>query len=70
MSKLLAYSSNYIANQVLITFGIKTHGPPGTLDNAVETPSEYAQPGLDLNGVMRRGVLSSEAHGDLPPEAP
>jgi hypothetical protein len=40
MSKVLAYSSNCIANQVLITFGIKTHRPPGTLDNAVEALSE------------------------------
>jgi D-alanyl-D-alanine carboxypeptidase/D-alanyl-D-alanine-endopeptidase (penicillin-binding protein 4) len=50
ISQLLEYSNNYIANQVLITIGIKAFGPPGTLDKGVRALSAYAATVLHLDG--------------------
>jgi len=50
ISQLLKYSNNYIANQVLITFGITAFGPPGTLDKGIRALSSYAATVLHFQG--------------------
>ena len=43
ISKLLYYSNNYIANQVLIAAGAKSSGPPGTLEKGVHAAGTYTK---------------------------
>jgi D-alanyl-D-alanine carboxypeptidase/D-alanyl-D-alanine-endopeptidase (penicillin-binding protein 4) len=48
ISRLLYYSNNYIANQILITAGIVAYGPPGSLENGVRAVTCYAEEKLGL----------------------
>ena len=49
LSKLLEYSNNFIANQLLIAAGIKAYGPPGNLDKGLRIAFIYAKDILELD---------------------
>ena len=51
ISKLLEYSNNFIANQLLITTGANVFGPPGTLEKGVLAASAYTKNTLDLKNI-------------------
>ncbi len=51
VAKLLAYSNNFIANQLLITAGAKAYGPPGTLEKGVRAAMTYATGPLAIRGI-------------------
>ena len=52
LSKLLAHSNNFIANQVLATAGIAAFGPPGTLEKGLRAARRYSSDVLKLKGLQ------------------
>lgn len=67
LSKLLEYSNNFIANQLLITAGAKAYGPPGNLEKGVRAALIYAKNILEINhvqieegsGISRKNQISA-----------
>lgn len=67
ISNLMAYSNNFIANQLLITSGAAILGSPGTLDKGVQLALEYTRQTLGINdiaivegsGISRKNRLSA-----------
>ena len=67
VSNLLAFSNNFIANQILIAAGASAKGPPGTLKKGVDAAQEYALEVLHLpplqivegSGISRMNRLSA-----------
>ncbi len=67
LSKLLEYSNNFIANQLLITAGAKAYGPPGNLEKGVRATLIYAKYILEINhvqieegsGISRKNQISA-----------
>jgi D-alanyl-D-alanine carboxypeptidase/D-alanyl-D-alanine-endopeptidase (penicillin-binding protein 4) len=67
LSKLLEYSNNFIANQLLITAGAKAYGPPGNLKNGVRAALIYAKNILEIehfqieegSGISRNNRISA-----------
>jgi D-alanyl-D-alanine carboxypeptidase/D-alanyl-D-alanine-endopeptidase (penicillin-binding protein 4) len=67
LQRMLEYSNNFMANQILIALGAHVHGPPGTLDKGVAVVSRYAKEVLCLHdaqivegsGISRRNLLSA-----------
>ncbi len=56
VQKLLEFSNNYIANQIVLIAGAKVHGPPGTLDKGLQVVRDYAHEKLGLhNAVLVEG---------------
>jgi serine-type D-Ala-D-Ala carboxypeptidase/endopeptidase (penicillin-binding protein 4) len=62
VSKLLAFSNNFIANQLLITMGAKAYGSPGTLENGIQAMKTYADSilGIDDISVVEGSGISRE----------
>jgi len=48
VQKLLKYSNNFIANQLLLAIGAKKYGPPATLEKGLKTIKLYAKQHLNL----------------------
>lgn len=48
VQKLMAYSNNFIANQILIAAGADRMGPPGTIDKGLDAATHYIQTKLKL----------------------
>ncbi len=64
VSKLLFFSTNFIANQVFIAAGAKQFGPPGNLDKGVHSATDYAKRILGIKGLhIEEG--SGLSHGNL-----
>ncbi|MFO7986851.1 MAG: D-alanyl-D-alanine carboxypeptidase [Desulfatiglandaceae bacterium] len=42
LQKMLAFSSNFMANQILIAVGAQVYGPPGTLKKGIKALQKYA----------------------------
>ncbi|MDD2389761.1 MAG: D-alanyl-D-alanine carboxypeptidase [Desulfobacterales bacterium] len=69
ISKLLEFSNNYIANQVLISTGAQVFGPPGTLEKGIRTAQTYARDVLEItditlaegSGISRNNRISAIA---------
>jgi serine-type D-Ala-D-Ala carboxypeptidase/endopeptidase (penicillin-binding protein 4) len=67
LSKLLEYSNNFIANQLLITAGAKAYGPPGNLEKGVRAAMIYAKDILGIDhiqieegsGISRKNQISA-----------
>jgi D-alanyl-D-alanine carboxypeptidase/D-alanyl-D-alanine-endopeptidase (penicillin-binding protein 4) len=65
--RMLEFSSNFIANQVLIAAAARVYGPPGTLDKAVGLAEGYGRRTLGLtslkmvegSGIARANRLSA-----------
>jgi len=52
LRKMLEFSNNFIANQILIALGAHVYGPPGTLEKGVQAVSCYAKEVLHLNDIQ------------------
>jgi serine-type D-Ala-D-Ala carboxypeptidase/endopeptidase (penicillin-binding protein 4) len=52
VANLLAYSNNFIANQLFISIGAKVFGPPGTIEKGVRAVEFFAQNSLGLPGIQ------------------
>ena len=69
VSKLLEYSNNFIANQLLIAAGAKVYGPPGTLNKGIRVATTYAKDNLKIDninvvegsGISRRNRISAKS---------
>jgi len=67
LRKMMAFSSNFIANQIFISMGAKVYGPPGTLAKGVKVVSESAKNDLHLqhieitegSGISRKNRVSA-----------
>lgn len=67
LRKLFEFSSNFMANQILIALGAHVHGPQGTLDKGARVLFRYAKEVLHLNdiriaegsGISRKNRLSA-----------
>ncbi len=46
--KLLRYSNNFMANQIMLTMGARSYGPPATLDKGVAILNRFARAQLGL----------------------
>ncbi len=51
VSRLLAFSNNFIANQILIRCGIAASGPPGTLSKGVRAVAAFARENLGIRSL-------------------
>jgi len=52
ITKLLKYSSNFMANQLFLSAGAKAFSPPATVEKGVAAMREYAQNVLGLSGIL------------------
>jgi len=52
IEKMMTYSNNFIANQILLETGITQAGPPGTLQKGVSAARKYAQQELSMYGLQ------------------
>ena len=67
LSKLFEHSNNFIANQLLITAGIKAYGPPGNLEKGLRAALIYAKNNLEIDhvqieegsGISRKNKISA-----------
>ncbi len=67
IEKLLEFSSNFIANQLLVASGAKAYGAPGSLDKGIMAASAYAKEVLKTDtlsfaegsGISRRNELTA-----------
>ena len=68
VARLLAFSNNFIANQLLIRCGIAAFGPPGTLTKGVDAVSAFARENLGIrdlvlaegSGISRRNRITAD----------
>lgn len=60
--KLLQYSNNFIANQVMLSLGAHRYGPPATLNKGVRTLTDYATnlPGWETANIAEGSGISRE----------
>lgn len=67
IQKMLEYSNNFMANQILVALGAQEYGPPGTLEKGVMALSHFAEEDLQLenikivegSGISRKNRLSA-----------
>jgi D-alanyl-D-alanine carboxypeptidase/D-alanyl-D-alanine-endopeptidase (penicillin-binding protein 4) len=67
VEKMLEFSNNFIANQLVVALGAHVHSPPGTLTKGVGVLSDYVQNVLHLenvalaegSGISRKNQLSA-----------
>jgi D-alanyl-D-alanine carboxypeptidase/D-alanyl-D-alanine-endopeptidase (penicillin-binding protein 4) len=67
LKKMLEFSNNFMANQILLALGAHVHGPPGTLAKGVRVVSDYCREVLHLDdveiiegsGISRKNRLSA-----------
>ena len=73
IKKLLEFSNNFIANQLMLTMGARTYGPPATLEKGVAVLNKFAQESLGLrnasivegSGLSRRNQLTPAQMRDI-----
>ncbi len=51
LERLMEHSSNFIANQLLVTVGAKAFGAPGTLEKGVRAARRYVEQDLKIRGI-------------------
>jgi len=51
IKKLLKFSNNFIANQLMLTMGARTSGPPATLDKGTAVLNKFAEETLGLKNI-------------------
>jgi len=69
IEKLLEFSNNFMANQLLITAGAKAFGPPGNLEKGVRAAEAYVHDLLGISqvviaegsGISRKNRISARA---------
>lgn len=52
IAKLMAYSNNYIANQLFIAAGIRAYGLPGTIDKGIRATQDFLRREMKLETVQ------------------
>ncbi len=52
LMKMLEFSSNFMANQVLVSTGAHIYGPPGTLNKGIRMMTGYAREELYLKNII------------------
>jgi len=52
ITKLMAYSNNYIANQLFIAAGIHAYGLPGTIDKGIRASQEFLRREMKMETVQ------------------
>ncbi|MBW2172129.1 MAG: D-alanyl-D-alanine carboxypeptidase [Deltaproteobacteria bacterium] len=52
VKKMLEFSNNFMANQILLALGAQVHGPPGTLAKGVDVFSNYCREVLGFSDVQ------------------
>lgn len=52
LQKMLAFSNNFLANQILMAMGAQEEGPPATLEKGVSVLSRYAKDTLHLKDIQ------------------
>lgn len=52
VKKLLKYSNNFMANQVMLALGAHVYGPPATLDKGIKVLTAFAKKSLGWKTVM------------------
>ena len=67
IARLMEYSSNFVANQLLVRTGAEIYGPPGTLEKGVRAVNTYARDVLGISptvvegsGVSRRNRMTAQ----------
>ena len=73
IKKLLEFSNNFIANQLMLTMGARTYGPPATLEKGTAVLNKFAQESLGLmnasivegSGLSRRNQLTPAQMKDI-----
>ncbi len=79
LARMLEFSNNFMANQILVYMGAIESGPPGTLIKGLEVVRDYARKGLGIeklwlvegSGISRRNRISAlEMHKILREFAP
>ena len=62
VEKLLAFSNNFIANQVMLALGAHRYGPPATLEKGVRSLTDWAAslPGWDTAKIAEGSGISRE----------
>jgi D-alanyl-D-alanine carboxypeptidase/D-alanyl-D-alanine-endopeptidase (penicillin-binding protein 4) len=66
--KMLAFSNNFMANQMLVSLGAREYGPPGTLEKGVMVMARFAKEELGLgdirivegSGISRKNRMSAQ----------
>ena len=67
LRKMLEFSNNFMANQILIALGAHVYGPPGTLAKGVKVVTDFCRNELQLSdvqiaegsGISRKNRLSA-----------
>ncbi|MCD6296331.1 MAG: D-alanyl-D-alanine carboxypeptidase, partial [Deltaproteobacteria bacterium] len=67
LKKMLEFSNNFMANQIIIALGAHVYGPPGTLTKGVRSIYDYTKKELDLkdikvvegSGISRKNRVSA-----------
>jgi len=67
LQKMLEFSNNFMANQIMIALGAHVYGPPGTLSKGVKVLTDFSAEELHLSdvelaegsGISRRNRLSA-----------
>jgi len=73
VQKLLTYSNNLVANQVMLALGAHVYGPPATLDKGVAVLTDFAKQKLgwetvqlaEGSGLSRRNRVTPAQMGKL-----
>lgn len=52
IEKLMAFSNNFIANQLLIAAGAKVYDSPGNLEKGIRAARSFSKRQLNINGLM------------------
>ncbi len=52
LQKMMEFSNNFMANQILVALGAHVYGPPGTLAKGVKAISSYAKKELNLQDIQ------------------
>ncbi len=68
IEKLLAYSSNYIANQLLMTLGAETYHAPATMEKGLDALTAYAVSHLGLSDFTIREGSGLSRDNRITPE--
>jgi len=51
IKNMMAFSNNFVANQICIAVGTRVYGPPGTLEKGIKVISDYAETTLGLKDI-------------------
>ena len=51
VEKMLEFSNNFVANQLLLALGAYVHGPPGTVEKGIRVISDFVREELGLENV-------------------